>query len=343
MKRLALTVLTNDRVAALFRPFTRDAAAIFTLHRFADESLGVEGHSSHALRLNLAYLRRHGYNLLSLGALLERLEEGRTPAARSVVFTVDDGYEDFTRIAAPIFAEFDCPVHVFVTTGFLDRMLWLWWDRVEYIFERTRETNVTLDLHDRQLALTWSSVPSRRRAAIELSEALKTSTERFKLAMVEQVAELLGVAPPCAAPACYAPMTWDDARHWSSRGVSFGPHSVTHPIMSRVDDDQADAEIRESWRRVREEIEEALPIFCYPNGGSQDFGDREIQLLRRAGLRGATTTHEDYVGRSTVAATHPDERFRMPRFGYPDDRPSLVKVVSGLERARNAVRATMRR
>lgn len=33
-----------------------------------------------------------------------------------------------------MFAEFDCPFTTFLTTGFLDRTLWFWWDRIEYVF-----------------------------------------------------------------------------------------------------------------------------------------------------------------------------------------------------------------
>lgn len=343
IKRLALTVLTQDAVAGLITLLTRGAAAILTLHRFADPDLSVEGHSTEALRANLAHLRERGYQPAALPELLRGLEEGRPPRAGTVVFTVDDGYEDFARIAAPIFAEWDCPVHVFLTTGFLDRRLWLWWDRVQYLFDHTNRQCLTLALDNQPLAFRWSSHESRRAAATALSERLKSLPEQQKLAIIEQLAKRLEVVLPTHAPRRYAPMSWDSARYWSRRGVTFGPHSVSHPIMSRVDDRQARDEIVLSWKRVREEIPESLPAFCYPNGRLGDFTDREIALLRHAGLRAALTTEESYADLTTFSSTLPDQRFQIPRFAYPDDRRSFIKVVSGLERARDAVRGFISR
>jgi peptidoglycan/xylan/chitin deacetylase (PgdA/CDA1 family) len=343
MNRLALAALTNDSVTALLRPLTRGAACILTLHRFADPALGIEGHSASALRANLAYLRRHGHRLISLRRLAAELEEGRSPASRTVVFTVDDGYEDFARIAAPIFAEFDCPVHVFLTTGFVDRRLWLWWDRIEYILERTTQGGITLKLGHRPISLTWSDRRSRRDAAVELSESLKRCPESVKLAVIDTLAVQLEVPTPRQAPISYQPMTWDVVRALSQCGVGFGPHSVTHPIFSGLDDDQAEWEIVESWRRVRAEVPAALPVFCYPNGRPGDYTGREFALLRQSGLRLATTTDEGYVGPALLSEATPDDRYRLPRFGYPDDQRSLVRVVSGFERARNVVRAAMGR
>ena len=56
------------------------------------------------------------------------------PLNRAVAFTIDDGYVEQATVAAPVFAEFDCPVTTFVTSGFLDRALWFWWDQIEYVF-----------------------------------------------------------------------------------------------------------------------------------------------------------------------------------------------------------------
>src|SRR2546425_159452 len=120
-----------DVLAPALRAIGAGLLSIITLHRFADPDLQVPGHDPASLRNHLAYLRRHRYRMLSLSDVLELLNDpdgGSTTAA--VAFTVDDGYGDFARIGAPIFAEYDCPVTLFVPTGFVDGQLWLWWDRV---------------------------------------------------------------------------------------------------------------------------------------------------------------------------------------------------------------------
>jgi peptidoglycan/xylan/chitin deacetylase (PgdA/CDA1 family) len=93
------------------------------MHRFADAGLGVRGASIAGLRDNLAFLRRHRIRVASLAELLSPEMADQRPRGPSVVFTVDDGYTDFARVAAPVFAEFDCPVTVFLVHGCSGRHL----------------------------------------------------------------------------------------------------------------------------------------------------------------------------------------------------------------------------
>lgn len=56
-------------------------------------------------------------------------------------------------------------------------------------------------------------------------------------------------------------MTWEQARGCEQMGMTFGPHTVTHPILSRTTDAQANDEITESWKRVREELNSPVSVF----------------------------------------------------------------------------------
>src|SRR5437879_6917080 len=156
-------VMSADIFAPALRTLGRGLVSIFTFHRFADPDLGVVGHDPAALRDHLAYLRRHRYRLLSLTDVIRDLEEGGG-GPPTVAFTVDDGYGDFARIAAPVFAEFDCPVTLFVTTGFVDGLLWLWWDRVTYLFEHTPSSTLMLNLHSQARAQHKSTTAQASRA-----------------------------------------------------------------------------------------------------------------------------------------------------------------------------------
>src|SRR4051812_41525240 len=112
MKQSVLKVLAVPGVSNALSYLTSTQASIFMLHRFAVPDLGLPGHDPEALRRNLAYLRKARYNLISLEEMFRRLHLGE-PVKRAVAFTIDDGYFDHAEIAAPIFAEFDCPVTFF--------------------------------------------------------------------------------------------------------------------------------------------------------------------------------------------------------------------------------------
>src|SRR5690606_15315070 len=93
------------------RPLRRDRVAIIMMHRFADAERGIVGHDPAALGKGLASRRSARVPLLSLNELCTALESQEP--VEGVVFTVDDGYDDFATVAAPVFGEFDCPVTVF--------------------------------------------------------------------------------------------------------------------------------------------------------------------------------------------------------------------------------------
>jgi peptidoglycan/xylan/chitin deacetylase (PgdA/CDA1 family) len=337
LKHAALAALTRPAVLGLVSPFTRGVAPILMLHRFADPETGTPGHAPGALRRQLAFLRRHRYDLAPLGDLVARLERGAPPLHRTIAFTVDDGYADFARVGAPVFAEFDCPVTLFAVTGFLDGRCWMWWDQVELAFGTTRRTEIAVELPGAVQRYRWSGAADRGRAAEDLVERLKLVGDADRRDALARLARDLDVDLPAAPPPRYAPMTWDEARRCAGRGATFGPHTVTHPILSRVGDAQAEEEIRESWRRVKAEVPGALPVFCYPNGDRDSFTPREQRVVRELGLAAAVTTVDGFASPRGFRAAGGAGRFAVPRFAYEEDDAAFRQIVAGLERAKRVL------
>lgn len=341
LRRTVVAAATHDLVAPLWRPLIRDRVAILMFHRFADEERRVAGHTVEQLRRDLDLLRKWRVRVASLPDLLnpDTAAALDTPA---VVVTVDDGYADFARIAAPLFDEFDIPSTVFLVTGVVDRNDWYWWDRVEYAVTRTARHRVELSLADG--AAQWAlTTPAERTAAIgAITERLKLVADTERLRQIDAIAALLDVELPTFPPAHLAPMTWDDVERCRGR-VTFAPHTVSHPILTRVSDDQARAEIVESWQTLQARTQRTVPVFCYPNG---TFGDREVDAVASAGLSAAVTTEPGYAMRgafSTGARSPADRnRFRIPRFAYNGDAAQFAQIISGFEQLKMRLRGRRR-
>jgi hypothetical protein len=122
--------------------------------------------------------------------------------------------------------------------------------------------------------------------------------------------------------------------------MSVGAQTVTHPILARAPDDRSQWEIHESWRRVCAEVQRPVSIFCYPNGRNQDFGEREINTLRRLGFSGAVGGF-GYAAAASVSGRG-DGAFRVARFGYPDSFPYFLQYVTGFEWVKQRVRLAAR-
>lgn len=328
--------IVADVVGPLSHRLLRGTGSIFMFHRFADRDRGNTGHDPALLRADLAYLRRERYELVSLADLMARLRNRDPALGKTVAFTVDDGYADFATVGAGIFAEFDCPVTVFVVTSVVDRDGWYWWDRLREAMAGGQRARLEVEVGGERFVAPLGTPELAQAASRSLAERLKTvpDMERTRvLADVETVLDVdLGDHPP---PKC-APMTWDEVRSCARRGVSFGPHTITHPILSQLDDSAARGEIEGSWSRLREQTSGAVPVFCYPNGNVADVTRREIATLRDLGFDGAVTAVGGYVS-PTLWHASAESRFLMPRFGYNGNPAAFKQIVSGVLRARLAL------
>ena len=335
MHPLLARTLVRQPFRALLAPLVAGRATILMFHRFHDPVRSPWGHSPELLRQNLSWLHGEGFRFGSLGEVAEQLATGQPVPPRTVVFTVDDGYRDFADIAAPVFAEFDCPVTVFLVTGFLDGREWLWWDQVAWALWTSALRTVGLTTSERRLEVRWEGRKDMESARGPLVEALKWLPDAERRAAINRLAADLEVTLPAAPPEWAEPMTWDQARALGEQGVSFGPHTVSHPILSRLGPEELRAEVRVSWERVRTECPTAVPVFCYPNGDAGSFGEREIVALRDAGLRGAVTS---VPGHAAPAAAGSDGAWRLSRLPYDDIPGWLPQLVSGFEMLKSDLR-----
>jgi peptidoglycan/xylan/chitin deacetylase (PgdA/CDA1 family) len=335
LKSRVLEAAMHPGLDPVFRRLRRGlGGTILTMHRFAPVPSDSDKMSVQALRSELEYLRKQQYAFVSLASIVDGLTKQRLPPPNAVAFTVDDGYADFRDLAAPVFASFDCPVTVFATTGPIDRTMWFWWDRIENAFDTARVHRLEIPVRGEVIGYRWESRAERRAAGVDFMERMKLLTAPERLDAIDRLCAALDVDTSVPRPAAYETMTWEDFRRLSATGlVDVGPHTVTHPILSRLPADQIVWEIRESWRRLRAECPNAVPIFCYPNGTPADYTPETMAAVRMAGLAAAVTTRPGHIGRISV---DPDERYRLPRFACPNDVPHLAQVVNGLEHAKLA-------
>ncbi len=322
-------LLGSPRMQALTRRFARPSATLFMLHRFRDPETGIEGHDPDALRRALGALRAQRVRLVSARELL-RLVRTREPlSGPTAVFTVDDGYAEFGRIAAPIFAEFDCPVTVFVTTEFAAGRIWCWWDRLSYTFKHSPRRSVTFESTEQLVSIDLGTPRQRVEAAAGLAEDLKSLRDADRRRLLDRIDQLAEVDVPDQPPTAFAALDWDEIRRLEARGVEFGPHSRTHPILSRETDARALDEIAGSWEAIKRECRDPAPVFCYPNGTPDSFGARDMEYVRQAGMTGAVAYHAGQVDPRRLPA---GDLYRIPRRVLPVKPERTPLAVSGVFR-----------
>lgn len=342
LKQAALRLLSMPGVTAPLYPLMRGQAAVFMLHRFHEPDRGIEGDSPSELGKALEMLRRRRYELVALDEVFARLRGEGPPLRRAVAFTIDDGYAEQADVGAPVFAAYDCPVTTFVASGFLDGTLWYWWDRIAYVFASTKRSHLRIRIATDAMELRWADARGRDAAQADFIAQCKRVPDTEKHRAIAALAAAAEVDVPVRPPASAAPMSWETLRKCEARGMTFGPHTVTHPILARTTDEVSQFELEESWRRLEAEARKPVKIFCYPNGGDADFGLREVTKLKEMRFTGAVVGAWGLANAAELQQDGGNGAFRMKRFPFPNHVPGVVQCTSGLERLKVIMRGAGR-
>lgn len=301
-------------------------ATVFMFHRFSDGGVGT-GTDVTMLRQMLATLRRQGIAFMRLRDLMEHVEDKRELSGPTAVFTVDDGYADFEYLAAPIFDGFDAQPSVFLVTDFISARQWCWWDRVTESFAQTKMREIVLSCGLQHFRYTMGHPLERQANARAFIEELKHVPDAQRVHALEMMGEWLDVGLAASPPPAYSALKWDTIRRLEQAGVDFAPHTMTHPMLSRVTDAQVRAEVGGSWDALRRELKDPTPVFSYPNGSPDSFGKREIDIVRATGLAGAVAFRRRYIDPQECRA---DDRFSLSRFDAPTSVSAASFLASGL-------------
>jgi peptidoglycan/xylan/chitin deacetylase (PgdA/CDA1 family) len=247
-------------------------------------------------------------NVLPLQQAVERLFEGSIPA-RALAITFDDGYADNEQLAAPILRKLSLCATFFISTGFLDGGS-MWNDRVIEAVRSCRQHR--LDLSQLGLgAYVLESVAARRRCIDDVLKRIKHLEQGQRDATVQSIVSAAGGD---AAPGLM--MTQQQVRSLRRMGMEIGAHTITHPILARLEPDAALAEIRDGKTELEQIVDEPVDLFAYPNGvPERDYSAAHARMVHECGFKLAVSTA---VGAASVRS----DRYQLPRF-TPWDRTRL--------------------
>jgi peptidoglycan/xylan/chitin deacetylase (PgdA/CDA1 family) len=272
---------------------TWDGVLILNYHRIGDRQHSLLDRNlwsatDEDFDLQIATITKN-FQVVGLNDLESVLQHRR---GRFVMVTFDDGYRDNYTNAFPILQRHGVPATFFITTGFLDVPKVPWWDEIAWIVRSSSmsalaanwwtTTAVTFDEPDREVAIN---------RLLSVYKGLSGSlTEDY----LEFLADELGTGRCPAQVARELWMTWDMIREMKQNGMTFGGHTVTHPILANLTAEQQDQEVGMCRQRLVEELGEPIAAFSYPIGGPLSFNDQTRAALVRHGFKWAFTYQGGY-------------------------------------------------
>lgn len=240
------------------------------------------------------------FNVLPLPEAVERMRENRLPP-RAMCLTFDDGYRDNHDVALPLLQAHHISATVFVASGFLGS------GRIfnDTVVEAVRRLpSGTVDLRFAGMGIHPVGDLASRRALIgPLTQNIKYQKPEERQESCLRLQDLAEGALPDDLM-----MQPEHVQALHRQGIDIGGHTVNHPILALLDQDQARQEIEANRAYLRDLTGEMPRTFAFPNGKpNRDYTRAQAQLVRQAGYEAAVST-------AYGVANANQDPFELPRF-----------------------------
>lgn len=242
------------------------------------------------------YLRRH-YQVLPLEEALSCLNSVTLPK-RAVSITFDDGYLELMDAAFPVLRDLHLPATVFLVVEHVGTDLPFWWEEVTFrLYMLNKDKAAVAEFVTTAGLRTSGGWPGR---ISEVVDALKIAPNALR---EKCLSDLRALTEKAMFPRMS--LNWDEVRQAQSWGITFGSHSLTHPILPLLSDEALERELQVSRETVESTTGTTCRLLAYPNG---DHDDRVRIATQRAGYHWAVTMER---GRNTPS-TNPLALWRYP-------------------------------
>lgn len=287
--------------------------------------------------MQMAFLKEY-FDIVSLPEILELWKDKNfDESKRYCVITFDDGWLDNYLYAYPVFKRYNMPATIFLTTSRVGTNEWFWPDKIGYLLSHyykngaLHKNKVSIPLFVKEGLGEFTKGNRLQPAFIkrDMEEGINSAIETCKGLTDEEIDRLIGSL--CRGldkklPVERVLLNWQEIEEMSENRISFGSHSCSHKILTKLDPEDLRNEIADSMGFLKEKRINSVPVFCYPNG---DYTDKVIEEVKAAGYQAAVSTKLGPEGAS------PLNRFALKRIGIHNDISNTVPLfayrLSGLK------------
>jgi peptidoglycan/xylan/chitin deacetylase (PgdA/CDA1 family) len=303
LKIAALAGLHYSGALSLLRRMrTRDCAVILMYHRVSPRDVGVPDYSPTGMTvtprefdMQMRFLKER-YRIVPLREIVDLVRRRARIPTGTCAITFDDGWRDVYEYAFPVLKALDIPSTMFLTTAYIEGSGWNSEERARYLLSRIHRGR-------RQAADTRGRCENvEKLASVGMDEILRVSHSRMpgfvlkavrelRTAGSERRIEVLRILEEVAAsldPDESRPfMNWEEVREVAEAGMQIGNHTLSHPVLPNLPDDEILDQILSAREVIRLRTGIEATDFAYPFGRCEP---RVEELVRASGTASACTT-----------------------------------------------------
>lgn len=227
----------------------------------------------------IKFIKKH-FNPITIEHLVECHISSKKLPKSPILITFDDGFEDNYYNAFPILKKHNVPATIFISTDFISQDGTLWFDHLSYIIMNMSSPNLKVMLKDE---FNITDVVDDRRLIIEqVMKYVKAIPNTVRIEILKNIESNYEFKIPDQHERLSTTLNWEQIKEMMASGISFGSHTMSHPILSQLDEETLKSELVGSKRIIEEKLNQKIDTIAYPVGTESTFNDKVIDYTSQA-------------------------------------------------------------
>ena len=263
-----LTVLAYHRIMDISEDFPFDIELISA--------------SCHQFDKQISYIAKY-YNAITLEELVACIDGCKSLPKNALLITFDDGFDDNYENAFAILKKYKVPATIFISTDFISSGKTLWFDQLSYFI-----LNIDNDTLKKIIINNFEGdieISNRRKILEDVMEFLKVIPNDKRVKLIETLYSVNDFIYNDEHKKLSATLSWDQVREMDASLISFGSHTLSHPILSQLSDQNLRCELIDSKSEIEKQLNHQIHSIAYPVGTESAFTDKVLNFSQQAGYK----------------------------------------------------------
>ena len=264
-----------------------DRCYILCYHMIAQQPNGFYPQTSVGeFERHIVHLTRY-YKVVALEEIVARIKEGRSLRG-CVAITFDDGFKDNYENAYPILRKYNLRGTIFLATGYIGNETVPWFITLRHIFMTTGRESFVNKVDGKEELIRMRTKEEKYAASEKLMGVLKRSPQNARKELLYELSREMRISETKELNNLM--LNWKEINEMAKNGISFGAHTVNHPVMSNIPVEMAKQEIQESKTIIEKQLGKPVRTFAYPFGKRAEYSAEIFPILKELQFECAVST-----------------------------------------------------
>lgn len=237
------------------------------------------------------FVKKAVYNGCSFISLdeLHYIVSKKKRARRVICITLDDGYDDNYSFGYPCFKALNIPFCIYVSSGFLNKEAFLWWNTIEDLI--LNNEIITLS---NNISYNCSDVIKKESVFLILRSIILNLPQRNIIEEFENIFSNYQYDP--FKPIRETGLSWDHlCALIKDPLVTIGNHTYSHMSFNGCSDNEIINDIILNQKTVQQKTGYEMKHFSFPYGEQPSITSHHIEIVKNLNYNTVTTAYNDSI------------------------------------------------